>query len=136
MYVFCLFVTRTPQFVYGAYRPTLLWCVSKDTIIRCGAWNSGDIPLPFSHLDFLPLLFVEFYMICWSYSPLGYYFASCSFDRTARIWNTEHVQPLRILAGHSCDVDVSYILYMSYVPVLIMYIIFVSILVLQVPPQR
>jgi transcription initiation factor TFIID subunit 5 len=41
------------------------------------------------------------------FSPLGYYFASASHDRTARIWGTDNIFPLRILAGHLSDVDVS-----------------------------
>lgn len=40
------------------------------------------------------------------FSPLGYYFASASHDRTARIWSTDHIFPLRVLAGHLSDVDV------------------------------
>ena len=32
---------------------------------------------------------------------------SGSHDRTARIWSTDHIQPLRVLAGHLSDVDVS-----------------------------
>ena len=62
-----------------------------------------------------------------SFSPLGYYFATgnvnimcspsvlnlffflillgvASHDRTARVWATAHVTPLRILAGHLADV--------------------------------
>ena len=42
-------------------------------------------------------------------SPLGFYFATASFDRTARIWSTDHTQPLRILAGHYNDVQVSHL---------------------------
>lgn len=41
------------------------------------------------------------------FSPFGHYFASCSHDRTARIWGMDRVQPLRIMAGHLSDVDVS-----------------------------
>ena len=41
------------------------------------------------------------------YSPLGFYFATASYDRTARVWSTDHTQPLRILAGHYNDVQVS-----------------------------
>lgn len=41
------------------------------------------------------------------FSPLGYYFASASHDRTARIWSTDHIFPLRVLAGHLSDVDVN-----------------------------
>lgn len=44
------------------------------------------------------------------FSPLGYYFASSSYDRTARLWATDHYQPLRIFAGHFSDVDVSYVI--------------------------
>ena len=44
------------------------------------------------------------------YSPLcrprGYYFASASYDRTARLWSTDSAQPLRIFAGHLSDVNV------------------------------
>ena len=45
----------------------------------------------------------------WSvdFSPLGFYFASSSHDRTACIWSTEQAHPVRVLAGHTADVDVS-----------------------------
>ena len=45
----------------------------------------------------------------WSvdFSPLGFYFASGSHDRTACVWNTEQAHPVRVLAGHTADVDVS-----------------------------
>jgi transcription initiation factor TFIID subunit 5 len=39
------------------------------------------------------------------FSPLGYYFATASHDRTARIWSTDHIFPLRVLAGHLSDVE-------------------------------
>lgn len=39
-------------------------------------------------------------------SPMGFYFVSGSHDRTARVWSTDHIQPIRILAGHLSDVDV------------------------------
>ncbi|CCI43782.1 unnamed protein product [Albugo candida] len=39
------------------------------------------------------------------YGHYGYYFASCSMDRTARLWSTDHITPLRIYAGHLSDVD-------------------------------
>ena len=45
-----------------------------------------------------------------TYSPLGFYFATASYDRTARIWSTDHTQPLRILAGHYNDVQVSHLI--------------------------
>lgn len=40
------------------------------------------------------------------HSPRGHYFATASHDRTARLWSTDHPQPLRILAGHVSDVNV------------------------------
>ena len=40
------------------------------------------------------------------YSPLGFYFATGSYDRTSRLWSTDHIQPLKILAGHYSDVEV------------------------------
>lgn len=39
-------------------------------------------------------------------SPLGLYFATASHDRTARLWSTDRIYPLRIFAGHLSDVDV------------------------------
>ena len=44
----------------------------------------------------------------WSvdYSPLGYYFASASHDKTISLWNTEQAHPIRMLVGHATDVDV------------------------------
>ena len=43
----------------------------------------------------------------WSvqFSPLGFYFASGSHDRTARLWTTNQPYPLRIFVGHLSDVD-------------------------------
>ena len=49
------------------------------------------------------------------YSPLGFYFATTSYDRTARVWSTDHTQPLRILAGHYNDVHVSLICLCSHI---------------------
>lgn len=40
------------------------------------------------------------------YGPRGYYFASASADRTARLWTCEQIMPLRIFAGHLSDVEV------------------------------
>lgn len=39
-------------------------------------------------------------------SQQGQYFASASQDRTAKIWMFDRTFPLRILAGHTADVDV------------------------------
>lgn len=41
------------------------------------------------------------------FGPQGYYFATASHDRTARLWSCEHIYPLRIFASHLSDVDVS-----------------------------
>ena len=40
-----------------------------------------------------------------AFSPLGYYFATASHDHSARVFSTDHVFPLRILAGHLSDVN-------------------------------
>lgn len=50
-------------------------------------------------------LYILVFMV--QFSPFGHYFASCSHDRTARIWSMDRIQPLRIMAGHLSDVDVS-----------------------------
>lgn len=50
------------------------------------------------------------------FSPLGHYFASTSHDRTARIWSMDRIQPLRIMAGHLSDVDVSILLFIALLP--------------------
>lgn len=41
------------------------------------------------------------------FSPFGYYFVSGGHDRLARLWSTDHYQPLRLFAGHYSDVEVS-----------------------------
>lgn len=41
------------------------------------------------------------------WAPLGVYFATASRDRTARLWITDRIAPVRIFAGHLSDVDVS-----------------------------
>ncbi|XP_015748883.1 PREDICTED: transcription initiation factor TFIID subunit 5-like [Acropora digitifera] len=46
-------------------------------------------------------LLLEFSLV----SPKGHYFATASHDRTARLWSTDHPQPLRIFAGHVSDVN-------------------------------
>ena len=104
------FIHSLLQLDYGAYRHTLRLLASRVIIIQFGVSNSGNQLVTqfntlFAFSIHLCVCFLQSDTI--SYSPLGYYFASCSFDRTARIWNTEQIQPLRILAGHSSDVDVS-----------------------------
>jgi WD40 repeat protein len=47
------------------------------------------------------------YSMFFQFSPVGHYFATASHDRTARIWSMERIQPLRVMAGHLSDVDVS-----------------------------
>jgi len=42
------------------------------------------------------------------FSPEGFYFATASHDRTARLWSCDHIYPLRIFVGHFSDVDVNY----------------------------
>lgn len=41
------------------------------------------------------------------FGPYGFYFATASHDRTARLWSCDHINPLRIFAGHLSDVNVS-----------------------------
>ena len=44
------------------------------------------------------------YTICCR--PYGHYFVSGGHDNTARLWSTDHYQPLRLFAGHLADIDV------------------------------
>ncbi len=46
------------------------------------------------------------------FSPLGYYFATASHDRTAKLWSTDHIFPLRVFAGHLSDVNVCSVLFL------------------------
>lgn len=62
-------------------------------------WYAWDIIVSIYILDFFPWM---------QFSPVGHYFASSSHDRTARVWSMDRIQPLRIMAGHLSDVDVSY----------------------------
>lgn len=41
------------------------------------------------------------------FSPHGYYFVTGGHDKTARLWVTDHYQPVRVFVGHYTDVDVS-----------------------------
>jgi len=48
------------------------------------------------------------------FSPEGFYFATASHDRTARLWSCDHIYPLRIFVGHFSDVDVNIFIYKFY----------------------
>ena len=62
------------------------------------------------------------------FSPLGYYFASCSHDRSARLWATDNYNPLRYFVGHFSDVDVSTLfLHAGYVSIIFDYFIVKSV---------
>ena len=47
------------------------------------------------------------------FSPQGYYFATASIDKTARLWSVDHLFPLRIFVGHLSDVEVKYFVNLS-----------------------
>jgi len=40
------------------------------------------------------------------FSSLGFYFATTSHDRSARLWCTNHTHPLRVFAGHLSDANI------------------------------
>lgn len=42
------------------------------------------------------------------WGPMGVYFASASRDRTARLWTSDRVVPLRMYTGHLSDVNVGH----------------------------
>ena len=96
------------QFDCGACRHTQLWFALRATTSQCGISNSGTYMHTYNkeHSErgqtsqqLYPLYF----------SPHGFYFASASHDRTVRIWSTDHIQPIRIFAGHLSDVEVTFI---------------------------
>lgn len=58
------------------------------------------------------------------FNPQGHYFASSSHDRTARIWSMDRIQPLRIMAGHLSDVDVSNFCSFAFLCFILKFIIF------------
>ena len=39
-------------------------------------------------------------------SSTGAFFASCSHDRTARLWSPDRLYPIRTFIGHTMDIDV------------------------------
>lgn len=43
------------------------------------------------------------------YRGIGGYFASSSQDRTAKLWVSDRIYPVRTFAGHNLDVDVSFL---------------------------
>ena len=40
------------------------------------------------------------------FSPVGSFFATCSFDETAKLWSTDRVFPIRTFIGHTRSVNV------------------------------
>ena len=74
----------------------------EEMIGTCGGFVTIQIVTVFSFSRSLSLSLFVFLL----QSPLGFYFVTGSHDKTARVWSTDHIQPLRILAGHLSDVDV------------------------------
>ena len=68
-----------------------------DTNILFGTCHLGN----YRHTPLITLITTPTFI-----SPVDGYFASSSFDQTARLWNTEYVYPLRIFAGHEDSVEV------------------------------
>lgn len=72
---------------------------SEDSTVRLwGLETKEKSPLVVYKGHSFPVWDVQF-------SPLGYYFATASHDHTARIFCTDNIFPVRILAGHLGDVD-------------------------------
>ena len=44
------------------------------------------------------------------FSPLNFYFATASYDHTARLWSTDQIYTKRVFAGHLSDVNVCFVL--------------------------
>lgn len=88
--------------VCGVWRPAQTWYAIEDTTTPCGMWSS--VPSGTTPLQPTGVLF--FFCVGPHYASQRYYFATASHDRTARLWSTDHIYPLRIFAGHLSDVDV------------------------------
>ena len=64
-------------------------CIDSNNIVMC-----------------LSFYWMFLYCFIFPFSVDGF-FASCSHDRTAKLWSTERTYPLRSFIGHVQDVDVS-----------------------------
>lgn len=72
-----------------------MWCATNRTIILFGTYH-------FHHLGTI-LLLVRSLLLTWVLC-INTNVVVASHDRTARVWATAHISPLRILAGHLADV--------------------------------
>ncbi|KAK6912509.1 WD40 repeat [Dillenia turbinata] len=83
-----------------------LWSTKLNANLVC--YKGHNYPVWDVQVANLPAIFLVMFNIfspLVEFSPVGHYFASCSHDRTARIWSMDRLQPLRIMAGHLSDVD-------------------------------
>lgn len=112
------------------WRINALLCILKSIAAACKiliSWCKDILLLFFSSLrTSLFACYVIYFFLWMQFSPVGHYFASSSHDRTARIWSMDRIQPLRIMAGHLSDVDVSY--YIQYSLLLLIFATFCSFL--------
>jgi transcription initiation factor TFIID subunit 5 len=76
---------------------------------------------------------LSFYLIGHSYPiwqvkfcSLGFYFATASYDRTARLWSTNQLWPLRVFAGHLSDVNVCHSCFSNYDSLLFSFVVWTS----------
>jgi WD40 repeat protein len=84
--------------VYGVSQDahvSLVASTSADRTIRL--WNTSLVKCVSKYSTMAP---------CWdvAFGPLGYYFAAAGHDRTATVYATDRLTPLRIFVGHVSDV--------------------------------
>ena len=91
-------VSYLPSSVSSTCSSFVLSC-SQDSSLRLWDIDSGGVRCIYSsgHL---------YSVWCQDISPLGMYFASGSKDATVKMWTFDRTTPLRILAGHTQDVNV------------------------------
>lgn len=101
---------QRPVALHGVCAPvtTVAFPTALDTVALLAASSDGAVRL--WQLD------TQTRLVCYkghapgepvwhvAFNPSGYYFVSCSRDRTARVWATNSVVPARVLVGHAADV--------------------------------
>ena len=102
-FFFVFFFMQTVFFLPAVMIASACTCITAHFSLFSSLSPSFPLSLSLSPSPSLPLSFP-----LPPYSPVDVYFASCSHDTTARLWVTDLAYPLRIFAGHTSGVNVSW----------------------------